>query len=67
MSRRSARTVTISVKFTLPPGASQKDAVTYVRAAVGGWKGGMDPSTPIASISTNELLVKVIKSETIYL
>lgn len=67
MSKRSRTTLTFSVRMPLPPGATAKDALAYVHSAITSWKGGMDPAEPITSLQSNEVLIKIINRETVYL
>lgn len=67
MSKRSRTTLTFSVQMPLPPGATAKDAMAYVHNALTDYKGGMDPAEPMMSMQANELQVKIINRETVYL
>lgn len=69
MSKRTATTVTIQVRFTLPVGANAAMALAWIRTALHEKKaaGQSDDQAPMKGIDPMGLVVKLTRKETIYL
>lgn len=67
MSQKSRLTVEILVRMPLPAGAKVDRALGYVREALRSWAGGIDPQDPMASLAGEQLIVKLVRKETVYL
>ena len=66
MSRRSTTTISIQVRLRIPPGSNTAEVIEYVRNAI---KNSVfpNPATPLSSLDTNSMIVKLEKKETVYL
>lgn len=70
MSKRSRTTLTIQIKLSLPPGATQKDALAFVYSAIEHAKDEKVEhfkEEPLASLQINEVIIKIVARDTVYL
>lgn len=73
MSSRQTTTIAVLVTMRLPVGAHAADGINYVKEALAYRKGGfpqLEPipnNAPIASLSLDEIQVKLVRKETQYL
>lgn len=70
MSRRSRTTLTLSLTFPLPPGATHTQAVEFIKSAIYDEQkeGAINaPKLPMSSLAVNEMILKIIDRKTHYL
>jgi hypothetical protein len=70
MTRKSVTTLTLSVRMRLPPGATQSQAKEFLENAIEDrvkHEAAYTPALPIASLATQEIVIKTIAKTTAYL
>lgn len=67
MSRKSRMTVEVLIRMPLPAGVKADKALTFIRHAVQDYTGGLSPTDPMTELARQQIVVKLVKRETIYL
>lgn len=70
MSRRQVTTLSVEVRLRTPPGSNTAEVLTFIRNALEEAKSvghSLAPANPVYTVDTKEMIVKLLKKETVYL
>ncbi len=70
MSRRQVTTISVQVRLRIPPGSNAAEVLEVIRCAIKAYQkelAGEQPARPVASLDTNEMIVKLQEKKTTYL
>ncbi len=67
MSRRSRLTIEVLLRLPLPAGAKPEAVLQFLRDAITHRRAELTRTDPLASLALEQLTVKLLKRETVYL
>lgn len=70
MTKRTSTTIVAQVRLRIPAGGNVNEAVEFIRTAINDRQDKLrefSPSAPMASLATQEVIVKLVERKTTYI